>query len=87
MKEMIYKNKGERELLEKGIYKNHEYYVLSLGTHPCGYVKLNGENGCIAEGVCCHGGITYHENYLEISQNETIKGDFIGWDYAHYGDF
>lgn len=84
--EMVYKPKGERVLLYHGVYFNHDYYVLSMGTHPCAYVKLLDENPKVAEGVPCHGGITYNEKYLRLPDKE-IKGNFIGWDYAHYGDY
>lgn len=86
MKEMIYTDKGKRELLDRGIYKDHEYFVISMGTHPCAYVKLNGENPEMADNAPCHGGITYNEDYLKLPDGE-IKGNFIGWDYAHYGDY
>jgi hypothetical protein len=86
MKEMEYTNTSKRELLERNTYKDHEYFVISLGTHPCGYVKLNGENPTL-EDVCCHGGITYKESHLRISNEETLSGEFIGWDYAHCGDY
>lgn len=87
MKVMKYGKSHKRELLERNTYKDHEYFIISFGTHPCGYVKLNGENPTIAENVCCHGGITYKESYLKISNEETILGEFIGWDYAHSGDY
>lgn len=34
-----------------------------------------------------HGGITYFDDHLWISKNQKIDGKFIGWDYAHYGDY
>lgn len=84
---MVYKPRREIEVLERGIYKDHEYFVISLGTHPCAYVKLNGENPRIAEYVPCHGGVTYNRKYLMLENGEKLRGDFIGWDYAHYGDY
>jgi hypothetical protein len=86
MKEMIYKPKREIEVLDRGVYKEHEYFVISLGTHPCAYVKLNGENPQIAENVSCHGGVTYNRDYLMLSNDEKLIGNFIGWDYAHLND-
>lgn len=86
MKEMVYKPKGERVLLYHGVYLDHDYYVISMGTHPCAYVKLINENPEVAENVPCHGGITYNEKYLRLPDGE-IKGNFIGWDYAHSGDY
>lgn len=86
MNRMIYKPKREEELLDHGIYKDHEYFVISMGTHPCAYVKLNGENPKIAENVPCHGGVTYNRNYLMIPNEGKLDGNFIGWDYAHLND-
>ena len=87
MKEMVYKPKGERVLLDRGIYKDHEYFVISLGTHPCAYIKLNGENPKVAEGVPCHGGVTFTDKVLNIGEKQMVQGNIIGWDYAHYGDY
>lgn len=86
MKKMIYKPIRKEELLDRGIYKNHEYFVISMGTHPCAYVKLNSENPKMAENVPCHGGVTYNRNYLMIPNEEKLNGKFIGWDYAHLND-
>lgn len=58
-------------------------YRHSLG-HLCGYVRIpldsdiNGERE-----IECHGGITFQG---EIDFN-TINGNFIGFDCAHYGDW
>lgn len=86
MKKMIYKPEREEELLDRGTYKDHEYFVISMGTHPCAYVKLNGENPKIAENVPCHGGVTYNRKYLMIPNEGKLDGNFIGWDYAHLND-
>lgn len=34
----------------------------------------------------CHCGFTYSRNYL-TSVDESGKRYYIGWDYAHYGDY
>ena len=34
-----------------------------------------------------HGGITYSEDGLYIKDGQIIDGWFIGWDYAHCGDY
>ena len=87
MIEMVYKPKGERVLLDRGIYRDHEYFVISLGTHPCAYIKLNGEPLSVGMGVPCHGGVTFTDTTLNIGDKQMIKGNIIGWDYAHYGDY
>lgn len=85
MKEMIYQQLRKRELLARDTYKGYEYFVISLGTHPCAYVKLNGESLSMVENLPCHGGVTYTEAYLKLP-DETLEGEFVGWDYAHWGD-
>lgn len=39
------------------------------------------------EDIEVHGGITYSEDHLWISDSKKIDGWFLGWDYAHYGDY
>ncbi len=84
--EMVYTGDvTERTLLAHGIYKGLDYYVLSLGSHPCAYV--NCKNYLINEDdIECHGGVTYHADHLDLPLI-AIEGNFIGWDYAHCYDF
>ena len=87
MKEMVYKPKREVELLAEGEHKGYEYYVLSLGTHPCCYIKLHDNDD--AEKADClnvHGGVTYNKDHLTIN-DRRIDGKIVGWDYAHLGDY
>jgi len=87
MVEMEYSDREDRKLLAHGKHKKHDFFVISLGTHPCAYVQIDGKYPKhLAEGVYCHGGVTYHENYL-ILPDGKIEGEFIGWDYAHCGDY
>ena len=90
MKEMIYSAKrlNPPEMLADGEYKGLHFYVLNLGTHPCAYVDvtetdLNRKYYTDVD-ISCHGGLTYSEEYLRTVDK---KGWFIGWYYAHYGDF
>ena len=89
IKPMIYnKNRpGSAEQIAGGTYKNFDYYVLNLKTHPTAYVDVTNSplNGCDEDiDISCHGGITYLESILNTVDK---KGWFIGWDYAHYGDY
>ena len=91
MKQMIYRGFGPRTVtqLHKGNYKGFDYYILAMGnSHPCAYVDVvNTSLKYIPYrdiDVRCHGGLTYSEEHLSTVENE---GWFIGWDYAHYGDF
>ena len=93
-KVMKYGKERRTELLCKGKYKNYNYYVLNLGTHPTAYIEIPKENklyrksydeiykiGC---DIDVHGGLTYSNNELMGIKSENW---FIGWDYAHCGDY
>lgn len=90
-KEMIYSKKQRIELLASGICFEYKYYVLSLGTHPTAYVEIpqnskNYKKNYDDIDILVHGGLTYSKKYLNF-ENQTLEGWFIGWDYAHYGDY
>jgi len=94
MKEMIYQAERLKEplLLASGNENGYNYYVLSLGTHPTAYVELPHESQYFGAEyddvpVECHGGLTYGRNYLHTVATEDEGRYFIGWDYAHYGDY
>ena len=90
IKPMIYDKNRLRsaEQIAGGTYKNFDYYVLNLKTHPTAYVDVSDSplNGVCYEDIdiSCHGGITYSESILKTVDK---KGWFIGWDYVHYGDY
>ena len=89
IKPMIYnKNRpGSAEQIAAGTYKNFDYYVLNLKTHPTAYIDVTNSplNGCDEDiDISCHGGITWCDNFVKSIDK---KGWFIGWDYAHYGDY
>lgn len=89
MKDMVYKPKSERELLEHDTYKGHEFYVISLGTHPCAYVKLRDDlfiGKMDAYDLNVHGGITFRDTVLNTGEG-YVKGRILGWDYAHARDY
>ena len=87
-KEMKYSDTRAIEKIAEGHYKGFDFYVLSLGTHPCAYIDVS--NTSLAGrhyddiNIDCHGGLTYSENQLVTVDK---KGWFIGWDYAHLGDY
>ena len=89
IKEMNYSSdRIEAERIAEGTYKGLDYYVLNFGTHPCAYIDvtdtwLNGKEYCDID-IHCHYGLTYSRNHLTTVDK---NGWFIGWDYAHYGDF
>lgn len=92
-KPMIYGAHRKIERLAKEVYKGYEFAVMSLGTHPCCYIKLpqghkyyeTHYNDIPLE---VHGGLTYGEKSLQVIRNVFDEsGYWIGWDYAHYGDY
>lgn len=74
------------EVLVDDVYKGREYKVISLGTHPCSYIKIEksdewkdlGYDDILVE---CHGGLTF-KGELSGSADE-----WLGWDYAHCDDY
>lgn len=77
-------------IIDRGIYKGYEYVVRWCGSHPCAYVrpkyKLDDEQ---LDNIPVHGGITFCGNWLAFINHEIFDGSriFIGWDYAHGGDY
>ena len=94
MKEMIYTpTRQKAEILHKDELNGFEYFIVSFGTHPCCYIKIPEEHELFGLSyddiyesgydVPCHGGLTYSEDHLLKEE----KGWYIGWDYAHLGDY
>lgn len=90
MKEMVYMNKSILDLLDSGIYNGYQYRIVSRGLHPCAYVEL--PEGHKYYGldyndipVDCHGSLTY--SYIYVDGLFSGTGWWIGWDYAHSGDY
>lgn len=94
LKQMKYQSDRKIELLHNDKYKDYNYYILNLGTHPTAYVeipkgnKLYGKNYNdiydMGYDIDVHGGLTYSDNELMHVKSENW---FIGWDYAHYNDY
>ena len=96
-KPMIYSEHRKVERLSMEVYRGYEFAVMNLGTHPCCYIKL--PKGHKYENIdydniplSVHGGLTYGESYLIVAvvggkQIKDETGYWIGWDYAHYGDY
>lgn len=87
MKEMIYFGHPVRDILAEGEIDGIQYVALNLGTHPAGYVRL--PRGTIIDimDIPCHGGITYCDIKLQVNSFKVRDGFWIGWDYAHLGDY
>ena len=91
MKEMVYSAERKNEILDSGFCFGLLYYILNLGPHPTAYIKVPKGAKYFGKNIYdinieVHGGITYAEEGLYV--NDTyIDGYFIGWDYAHFGDY
>lgn len=94
IKEMEYGKDRKTELLCKDKYKNYNYYVLNLGTHPTAYIEIPKEDKLYGKSydeiyrigcdIDVNGGLTYSDNELMGISSDNW---FIGWDYAHCGDY
>lgn len=89
MKEMEYKTERNIEILHSGEYDGRKFAILSTGYHPTAYVELkpeelNKSNKYSDYDLDVHCGFTY----LGVAHwDDTDKTMYIGWDYAHYGDY
>jgi hypothetical protein len=76
LQEMIYQeNRIPPVRLADGVYRGVPFYVLSLGTHPCAYVDIAplGLHAINERDIDCHGGITYHHDYLARLTTKEIS--------------
>ena len=102
MKEMHYQKSRTFNILAHGEYGGFQYWIVSMGTHPCAYIDATAisdrldkyDDGSLVERdvVPCHCGISYCEDHLKNVWDEAFDGfepgvrRFVGWDYAHIGD-
>ena len=94
IKPMIYQSERKIELLCKRKYKDYNYYILNLGTHPTAYIEIPEGNKLYGKDyneiydmeydIDVHGGLTYSDDKL---MGVKSKSCFIGWDYAHAFDY
>lgn len=93
-KQMVYQAKRKIEILFEGKYKDYQFYILNLGTHPTAYIEIPKTSKLFGKSykeiysmgidIDVHGGLTYASKYLkDVKENSW----FIGWDYAHAGDY
>lgn len=89
MKEMAYGLRKKCEVLYSGVYKGHKFAIINLWSHPTAYVEnkmgIVDYNACLLDNVKVHDGFTYCDTgYWD---EESKKTSWLGWDYAHYGDY
>ena len=99
MREMKY-GKPVTELLDIDWYDDGMAYAVvnTRGSHPCAYIQFPGiekvkdyDSFFIYEDIddiddfecCIHGGFTFFGRL----DNLGLPGIWIGWDYAHFGDY
>lgn len=89
MREMIYKPTGDIEILSSGTIEGYNFYIISMGTHPCRYVETQADRIRFinTNEIDCHGGITYTGKELQSIGATAENGIFIGWDYRHGFDY
>ena len=103
MKEMIYMPRRGNTVLHTEEKDGYYIGIMSYGTHPCAYVSIPKDHPYYQKhyddvNVDCHGGLTFSNkhNYIKFNGQEmtlewaeNIQEDcsWIGWDYAHLGDY
>lgn len=93
MKEMVY-DFDKPGFLDEGELQGYKYMVVSYGSHPCAYVQVpdghpfHGKHYSKLD-VTCHGGLTFSGSFYRHPSRFLIERDgyWIGWDYAHGGDY
>lgn len=98
--EILYTNIDKREVIASGIYENIPYMIINMGTHPCAYIRIPDDSkyakmeyDCIP--LIVHGSLTAKYSGLTIGARSLVldtyklvaEGIWIGWDYAHFGDW
>lgn len=95
LKPMEYEFERIRTILAHDVIDGIEFYIISLGTHPCAYVHVPSTNPIskmtfswldLSEKIYCHGGVTWFDSCLPDNKRYT-DGKWLGWDYAHAGDY
>ena len=92
MKEMVYQTIKITEILSEGEYCGYHFVIVSYGTHPCAYVEIPKDHPSYMKDyddidIDVHGGITYGRHLSHVLGERGLDGFYIGWDYAHAGDF
>ena len=92
-KQMEYSKNRIIDVLYDDYYKNYRFIILNLGTHPVAYVEIPKKSKLYKKkydkiDINVHGGLTYGNSFLMLSEHEILDNTwFIGWDYAHAGDY
>ena len=89
MKKWYMDSEKKCEILYSGEYKRHKFAIINLWSHPTAYVEnkmgIIDYNACLLDDVKVHGGFTYCDTGYWSEESKNIS--WLGWDYAHYGDY
>lgn len=92
--EKLYSASNIRTIIKEGVYKRRKWFICSVGTHPCVYVRITKKETALKweeMPIDVHGGITYQQKKPKLSnsyKNQHIDvNPLIGWDYRHGNDF
>ena len=92
----LYNSNRANRLVKKDTYRGLTYIIASCGTHPVAYVKIprnhffyrvRDKEVIYNFPAPCHGGITFVGTPSTIGVDFNKRDIWIGWDYAHAGDF
>ena len=74
------------KVLKQGTYNGYEYYIISMGLHPCAYIVIPDQyqDKINPDDIICHYGISYNKNGLHKLVEDKMV---IGWDYGHFSDW
>lgn len=85
------------DVIAQGTYKGLNYYVKNIrGSHPAAYIEIPQGHKAYSKDfndrdrglIDVHYGVTYQQDSLLAVDDEGERGHkFVGWDYAHAGDF
>lgn len=86
MKEMEYKKDRILDILHTGTFEGRKFAILNLGYHPTAYIQVKDyePHNYNDYKLDVHCGATY---FGKAHWDEADTDNYVGWDYAHYGDF
>ena len=73
---------GQRRVFAQGELNDHEWFIVSYGSHPCAYVKSDIPEK-LQDEILVHGSITFCGKAFPEFMTD---GRIIGWDYNHCCD-
>lgn len=92
------KDRSNIKIVDSGEIFGFNYYILTMGGYPCAYIEIPKEHELFGKHYndsvyykydgCVNGGFTFSSNHLNcVCEQDNKNRWFIGWDYAHAGDY